>query len=111
MNQFNWDSFDVNEQAYHFARFMSDIWRAHAFREGNTRTTITFLSQFAKYRGFPLDTILFVKRAGYIRNALVASVFEDEIWGKKRNYKYMGMDPLFHFLMKQDPSPRFNYFS
>jgi fido (protein-threonine AMPylation protein) len=43
---------------------MSEIWKAHAFREGNTRTTITFLSQFVKYRGFSLQTLLFYDYKG-----------------------------------------------
>ncbi|MDQ0220686.1 hypothetical protein ELQ35_01875 [Peribacillus cavernae] len=68
---------------------MSEVWRTHAFREGNSRTTITFLSEFAHYKGIPLDTSLFVKHAGYMRKALVASVFEDEGLEKKRNYQYL----------------------
>lgn len=68
---------------------MSEIWRAHAFREGNTRTTITFVSQFAKYRGFPLDSSLFARHAVYMRSALVASVFQDEFLEKERNYEYL----------------------
>ena len=89
MNQTDWNGFNMDEQAYHFARFMSEIWRAHAFREGNTRTTITFLNEFAKYKGFPLETSLFVKHSVYMRKALVASVFQDEMLDKKRNYEYL----------------------
>lgn len=89
MNQVEWDSIDSKEQSHHLARFMSEIWRAHAFREGNTRTTITFISQFAKYKGFPLETSLFAKHAAYTRKALVASVFEDEALEKTRNYEYL----------------------
>lgn len=89
MNKAEWDSFNVDEQTYHLARFMSEIWRAHAFREGNTRTTITFLGEFAKYKGFPLKTSLFVKHAAFMRKALVASAFEDEVLEKKRNYVYL----------------------
>ena len=89
MNEYEWDSFHVDEQTHHLARIMSEIWRAHAFREGNTRTTLTFLSEFANYKGFPLQTSLFVKHASYMRKALVASVFEDEALEKQRNYEYL----------------------
>jgi cell filamentation protein len=55
MNEYEWDSFHVDDQTYHLARLMSEIWRAHAFREGNTRTTITFLSEFVNYRGVDFE--------------------------------------------------------
>jgi cell filamentation protein len=89
MNQHDWESAGRDERTYHLARCMSEIWRAHAFREGNTRTTITFVSQFAKHRGFPLDSSLFARHAAYMRSALVASVFQDEILEKERNYEYL----------------------
>lgn len=89
MENTEWDAFNVDEQTHHLARFISEIWRAHAFREGNTRTTITFLSEFAKYKGFPLQTSLFVKHAVNMRKAKVASVCEDKFLGQKRNYEYL----------------------
>lgn len=89
MNKTEWSSLTVDEQTHHFAHFMSEIWRAHAFREGNTRTTITFLSEFAKFTGLNLQSSLFVKHAAYMRKALIASVFEDEVLEKKRNYEYL----------------------
>ena len=89
MNEYIWDSLTAEEQVYHFSRFMSEIWRAHAFREGNTRTTVTFMSEFAKYKEIPLETNLFTKHSSYLRKALVASVFEDEALGKQRNYLYL----------------------
>jgi cell filamentation protein len=89
MNKAEWYSFNIDDQAHHLARFMSEIWRAHAFREGNTRTTLAFLGEFAKYKGFPLLTSLLIKHTAYMRKALVASVFEDEVLEKKRNYTYL----------------------
>jgi cell filamentation protein len=62
---------------------MSEIWRAHTFREGNTITTITFISEFVKYRDLLLSKAYLVKYAVYMRKALVASVFEDEVLGKQ----------------------------
>ena len=41
------------------------------------------------YKGFPLQTSLFVKHAVYMRKALVASVIEDEFLVEKRNYEYL----------------------
>ncbi len=89
MNTAAWNTLTVNEKTHHLARFMSEIWRAHAFREGNTRTTITFLSEFCKHQAFPLKTSLFVEHTSFMRKALVASVFEDEFLEKERNYNYL----------------------
>lgn len=89
LKEYKWDSFNVDEQTNYLARIMSEIWRAHGFREGNTRTTITFFSEFAKSKGFPLRTSLFSQHSAYMRNALVASVFEDKDLGKTRNYRYL----------------------
>ena len=89
MNSTAWNTLTVDEKTHHLARYMSEIWRTHAFREGNTRTTIIFLSAFSKHKGVPLETSLFVKHTSYMRKALVASVFEDTVLEKERNYKYL----------------------
>jgi cell filamentation protein len=89
MNNYNWDTFSVDEVTHHLARLMSEVWLTHAFREGNTRTTITFFSEFAKHKGFLLQSSLFAKHAVYMRKALVASVFEDQELEKKRNFEYL----------------------
>jgi cell filamentation protein len=58
---------------------MGDLWKVHAFREGNTRTTMLFFNQFANEKGFPLDYELISNNSDYVRNALVAisAVFSD----------------------------------
>ena len=38
-----------------FAGMIVDLWKVHPFREGNTRTTMTFMHQFAAAKGFALD--------------------------------------------------------
>ena len=51
----------------------------HPFREGNTRTIITFCCQYADTVGIGPDRELFEKNAQYVRTALVAynAVFDD----------------------------------
>jgi len=58
---------------------MADLWKIHPFREGNTRTTVTFICQFAESKGLPLDRVLFEQNAAYVRSALVAAsaIFHD----------------------------------
>jgi fido (protein-threonine AMPylation protein) len=54
-----------------FAGMIVDVWKVHPFREGNTRTTTTFMHQFAAARGFALDRELIRANAEYVRHALV----------------------------------------
>lgn len=54
-----------------FAGMVVDLWKIHPFREGNTRTTMTFMHQFAAAKGFALDRELIRANAEYVRHALV----------------------------------------
>jgi cell filamentation protein len=51
----------------------TEVLRVHPFREGNTRTTITFFCDFADKMGFSLNRELFKDNAAYVRRALVAA--------------------------------------
>lgn len=54
-----------------FAAMIVDLWKIHPFREGDTRTTMTFMHQFAAAKGFALDRELIRANAEYVRHALV----------------------------------------
>lgn len=62
-----------------FTYIIGYLWKIHCFREGNTRTTITFCCQYADETGFPINRELFEKNSVYVRTALVAynAVFTD----------------------------------
>ena len=62
-----------------FSESLAKLWRVHPFREGNTRTTITFCCQYADEIGLKPNRELFEKNAQYVRTALVAynAVFAD----------------------------------
>lgn len=79
MNSREWRNMDILEQAGLLAQDMADLWKVHCFREGNTRTTITFMCQFADSHDMPIDRVLFEHNAEYTRNALVAAcaIFKD----------------------------------
>lgn len=79
MNGREWGSMDISEQAKALAQDMADLWKVHCFREGNTRTTVTFVCQFADAHGMPIDRELLKRNAAYTRKALVAAsaVFQD----------------------------------
>lgn len=69
----DWNSLSPDERAEKYAKNIAELWQAHPFREGNTRTTMTFACQFADTHGFPMDRQLFASYSGYTRTALVMS--------------------------------------
>lgn len=73
MNAVDWDKLTLDEKTVEFSKYMADLWKVHPFREGNTRTTVTFCCDFAESRGFGLDRTLFSENSAYMRNALVAA--------------------------------------
>ncbi len=68
---------------------MAELWKAHPFREGNTRTIVTFCAMFIEERGIYIDSELFKDNAEYMRDALVAAsaIFSD--LGDRRKPEYL----------------------
>lgn len=62
----------------------------HPFREGNTRTVVTFCCMFIEAQGIYIESNLFKDNAVYMRNALVAAnaVFDDLGDLRKPEYLY-----------------------
>ena len=58
MNNTDWKALSLEEKSHTFTTYLTEIWRIHPFRDGNTRTTLTFATQFSKEHGFPLDLSL-----------------------------------------------------
>ena len=56
---------------FKLVRITARIWQTHPFREGNTRTIISFLVLLAEHLNIVLDYSLFEEHAAYVRNALV----------------------------------------
>ena len=74
-----WNHMIVQEAAIQFADSLAKLWRIHPFREGNTRTIVTFCCQYADEIGLNPDRKLFESNAQYVRTALVAynAIFDD----------------------------------
>ena len=74
-----WDKMKLHEAALQFSDSLAKIWKIHPFREGNTRTTITFCCQYADAIGLNPNREIFENHAQYVRTALVAynAVFDD----------------------------------
>ena len=60
-----------------FAKFMTDIWRVHPYREANTRAVSIFMKLFADKQGLSFDAGLLSQNAGYLRNALVMAAVDE----------------------------------
>ena len=86
-----WESYDPDRLTKRFSHDLAALWKIHAFREGNTRTTIHFCCQFADDHGFSLNRQLFEHNSHYVRTALVAynAVFSDI--GDKSQKQYLEM--------------------
>jgi len=84
-----WNELNIDDKSIFFSRYMADLWKIHPFREGNTRTIVTFCCHYSENKGFPLDTDLLKDNSDYVRNALVAAsaIFND--LGDKSNLEYL----------------------
>ena len=90
MREKEWDAFNQKELANQFCDSLAALWKIHPFREGNTRTTITFCCQFIEAQGIMINRKLFEENAGYVRTALVAynAFFSDGSDFSKKEYLY-----------------------
>lgn len=55
MNSANWQNMNIDDLTKQFVSYLAKIWRVHPFRDGNTRTTLTFANIFAREHGFEMD--------------------------------------------------------
>ncbi len=79
LRSIKWQRLNDEAKAEQFSSHMAHLWKVHCFREGNTRTVVTFFCLYAANRDIPLEPLLFEKHSVYTRNALVAAsaVFKD----------------------------------
>jgi len=74
---------------FKLVRITAKIWQTHPFREGNTRTVISFMVLLAARLRIEIDYSLFEKHAAYVRNALV--------WASQGIYsKYEYLERIFY---------------
>lgn len=71
LHSIQWETLGIQETAQHFSKLIAKLWQVHPFREGNTRTIITFATQFAESHGFKMNKSLLRENPGYVRGALV----------------------------------------
>lgn len=74
---FSYDGLSLYDAIARLAKFVSRLWQAHVFGEGNTRTTAVFLVKYLKWLGFDLTNPTFAANSLYFRNALVRANYCD----------------------------------
>ena len=55
LNSYAWQNMEIYNISIIFAREMALLWKIHPFRDGNTRTMLSFAYLYAKEHGFPFD--------------------------------------------------------
>ena len=88
MHKKAWKSMNKETLAKEICESLAKLWKIHPFREGNTRTTITFCCQFLDEIGVVINRQLFEENARYVRTALVAynAYFSDGNNYSKKEY-------------------------
>lgn len=84
INRINWNVLDLDAKSMKFTQLIAGLWQVHPFRDGNTRTTITYAFRFAEEHGFPMQRQLLLDHFDYVRGGLV--------WasqGEYSNYSYL----------------------
>lgn len=89
MNHYDWNKASFQDVIKSFSSFMAGLWKVHPFREGNTRTVVTFCNKFIESKGYSINQELLADNAEYLRTALVAAnaIFSDI--GDKRKPEYL----------------------
>lgn len=61
LNSYAWQNMPIERLSIIFARELALLWRVHPFRDGNTRTFLSFAYLYAKEHGFPFDIETFTR--------------------------------------------------
>lgn len=90
MRAYNWRNSSFEDIVMAFSDYMAKLWKVHPYREGNTRTIVTFCCMFIEAQGIYIESDLFKDNASYMRSALVAAnaVFSDLGDLRKPEYLY-----------------------
>lgn len=73
---FEWNKAENIEKEV--ADFLLELWSIHPFREGNTRTCITFLWHYLYGKGIDFKVVLLRNNPMYVRDSLVMANYEQK---------------------------------
>ena len=93
-----WESMSEEEIARVFARKIALLWKVHPFRDGNTRTILSFSYMYAKAHGFPMDMQTFTDNLArlYYENGKVSrhSIRDKFVIASLEEENYPEVEPL-----------------
>lgn len=75
-NKVDWIKNKKNGQL--ISEFLLELWSIHPFREGNTRTCITFLWHYLKGKGVDFQVALLRNNPMYVRDSLVMANYDQK---------------------------------
>lgn len=87
--KFAYAGLSPDQTVEHLARFVSNLWQIHPFREGNTRTTAVFTILYLRSLGFDVENDLFAAHSWYFRNALVRANYQNAREGIDRDTSFL----------------------
>ena len=82
---------------FKLVRLAAKIWQTHPFREGNTRTVVSFIVLLAAHLRIEIDYSLFEKHAAYVRNAIVwaaQGIYSKYEYLERIFYDAAGLEPI-----------------
>ncbi|WP_462351336.1 Fic/DOC family protein [Fusobacterium varium] len=77
LENIEWNKISDEEKVKNLSSGITELWQAHAFREGNTRTIGVFLDVFTKEKNIPMDYEVIKENPDYFRNALVLATVDE----------------------------------
>jgi len=77
INNIPWKKLNREEFTKNLSHTFPALWKAHPFREGNTRTIVMLMAFFVEYYGLNIDQELLAASAGYVRDAFVLACFNE----------------------------------
>jgi fido (protein-threonine AMPylation protein) len=86
---FDYKGLTPRETEEHLAKFISNVWQAHVFGEGNTRTTAVFAIKYLRTFGFEVENDMFAQHSWYFRNALVRANYNDVLNNINATQEYL----------------------
>ena len=80
---------------FKLVRIAAKLWQTHPFRDGNTRTIISFVVLLAEHLGIEINHALLETHAAYVRNALVwasQGIYANFVYLEKIFYDAAGVE-------------------
>ena len=85
----NYKDINIVDVINNITNFSSNLWQAHPFREGNTRTTALFIEKYLISLGYTVDNTMFKDKSVYYRNALVRSNYFNNYLNIKQDNSFL----------------------